>query len=174
MPIPIPMNIKLNCPVCGYKEIVGDICPNCDTDVSLMRILEELPPTVTPRPKKVTRWQLLIAAMILLIGMGLGTGGCWFWLQPHFIVAVNSPNPVVVVQGRWEDPNISSKQTLVAPQLGTYQVQSGEYLSVLAEKFCGKGTSWKVIVGANPQLEGRENHLEVGEKLYIPDCKEKV
>lgn len=35
--------IKLNCPVCEYKEIEGNICPNCDTDISLIRRLYELP-----------------------------------------------------------------------------------------------------------------------------------
>ena len=34
---------KIDCPVCGYQGIEGNICPNCDTDVSLIRSLAELP-----------------------------------------------------------------------------------------------------------------------------------
>jgi hypothetical protein len=37
------MTHLLNCPVCGYKEIEGNTCPNCDADLSLIRSLTELP-----------------------------------------------------------------------------------------------------------------------------------
>lgn len=37
------MNKKLSCPVCDRQEIVESICPNCETDLSPLRMLEELP-----------------------------------------------------------------------------------------------------------------------------------
>ncbi|MDF5722327.1 MAG: hypothetical protein PUP91_17930 [Rhizonema sp. PD37] len=37
------MTTKLNCSVCGYTDIEGNNCPNCDTDLSLLRMLQQLP-----------------------------------------------------------------------------------------------------------------------------------
>ncbi|WP_375479769.1 LysM peptidoglycan-binding domain-containing protein [uncultured Nostoc sp.] len=41
------------------------------------------------------------------------------------------------------------------PKSVTYTVKLGDHLSAIAQKFCGKGTSWQVMVKANPQLKGR-------------------
>ena len=38
------MKQKITCPVCDRKEIDENICPNCETDLSLIRMLMELPP----------------------------------------------------------------------------------------------------------------------------------
>lgn len=46
------MNTKLNCPVCGYQELAGDICPNCDTDISLIRTVHNLVPIEKNHYKK--------------------------------------------------------------------------------------------------------------------------
>jgi hypothetical protein len=37
------MNKKLSCPVCDRQEITESICPNCETDLSALRMLAELP-----------------------------------------------------------------------------------------------------------------------------------
>ena len=37
------MTTKLNCAVCAYTDIDGNICPNCATDLSLIRMLQQLP-----------------------------------------------------------------------------------------------------------------------------------
>ncbi len=33
----------LTCPVCDRPEIADNICPNCETDLTLIRMLVELP-----------------------------------------------------------------------------------------------------------------------------------
>jgi hypothetical protein len=56
------MNTKLNCPVCGYQELAGEIGPNCDTDISLIRTLHNLLPIEENHYKKklvVGLWELL-------------------------------------------------------------------------------------------------------------------
>jgi C4-type Zn-finger protein len=37
------MTTKLTCPVCDRSEITTHICPNCETDLSAIRLLAELP-----------------------------------------------------------------------------------------------------------------------------------
>ena len=56
----------------------------------------------------------------------------------------------------------------------TYTVQTGDALETLAIRFCGNDLDWRDLVIANRSLVGRQNDLEVGEKLNIPtNCKGK-
>ena len=74
------MKTKLNCPVCARPEISGDICPNCETNLSLIRMLTELPvaePTAaTAKPQRpgISTWLLAGAAICLLV-VGIALGG---------------------------------------------------------------------------------------------------
>lgn len=165
------MSIKLNCPVCGYTDIEGNICPNCDTDLSLNRMLQELPRVETRSQAKVAAWQLTAAGIILLIGMGLGAVGCFVFVQPQILTAaVTVPSPVVIITSSPKPTPLVAVKPAKPP---TYIVKSGDNLSAIAEKFCGRGTSWEVMVKVNPQLKGREDDIDVGEILQLP-CKEGV
>jgi len=160
---------KIDCPVCGYKGIEGNSCPNCDNDVSLIRSLAELP----QRPKS---WTTTIAILMLVIGITIGAAGSFFALQTA-IYTVTSPKPTV--------PNVTTNTNLTppvitpvipkpAPQLATYTVKSGDTLSSIAEKFCSKSTDWQLIVDANPELQKRENQLDIDQVLKIPSsCQRK-
>ncbi|MCC5665131.1 LysM peptidoglycan-binding domain-containing protein [Nostoc sp. CHAB 5784] len=144
------MKMKLNCPVCDYQEIEGDICPNCDTDLSVIRMLKELPQVENPlRQVKIVKWQLGVALLLLIIGIGLGVMGSFIFLQPQLhTLTVSSPNPV-------NHAPVTAKEP---PKPITYTVKSGDRLSAIAQQFCGEGTSWQVILKANPQLKGREHY----------------
>ncbi len=166
------MTIKLNCPVCGYTEVEGDNCPNCDTDLSLIRMLQQLPAVETSPSKLNSRWQFLTALLILLIGMGLGVLGSFMFIQPQVITAeVTTSNPVIVATPSPQTP-IVPRVSFGPPQPVTYIVKAGDNLSEIAEKFCGKEVSWQVMLKDNPQLQGRENYIDVGEVFKIPNCKE--
>ncbi|MBD0388511.1 MAG: LysM peptidoglycan-binding domain-containing protein [Nostoc sp. C3-bin3] len=167
------MKIKLNCPVCDYQEIEGDTCPNCDTDLSVIRMLQELPQVENPvRQVKIAKWQLGVALLLLIIGIALGAISSFIFLQPQLhTLTVSSPNPVISDRPK---PSVNTAPVIAKepPKPITYTVKSGDYLSAIAEKFCGKGTSWQVMIKANPQLKGRENDIDVGDVLKIPNCKE--
>jgi hypothetical protein len=167
------MNFKLNCPVCGYQEVAGNTCPNCDTDLSVIQMLQELPSVETLlHPVKIATFPLGIALLMLMIGICLGAGGSFIFQQPQLhTLTVSSSHPVAT-----SPPAIRNTPVVVKtpPKLTTYTVKSGDYLSAIAEKFCGKGTSWQVMLQANPQLKGRENYINVGEVLKIPNCKEQA
>jgi LysM repeat protein len=162
------MSSKLDCPVCGYKEIDSYVCPNCDTDLVLIRMLQGLPeleqPQQKPHSRKIAVWQLVIAAIILLIGMGLGSLGSFLFFQPQQIAAITPNNPVV----------ITSSPAPVTEEPITYTVKLGDSLSLITEQLCAKGTDWQVMVKANPQLKGRENYIDKGEVLKVPNCQEAI
>jgi hypothetical protein len=73
------MSVKINCPVCDRSAIEINICPNCQTDLSLIRMLIELPtlePTTTilssaEPPKNCWSWQNLTLLISILVNLGL-------------------------------------------------------------------------------------------------------
>lgn len=168
------MNIKLNCPVCGYQEIEGNNCPNCDTDFSLTLMLQHLSPAEKLPPRvKVTTWQLGVAFFVLLLGIGLGVLGSFlfFSLQPYTAI-VTAPSPVVISHPSLAPVAIATLESIKPQEPTKYTVKRGDSLTSIAEKFCGQKTSWQVMVKTNPQVKGRENFIDVGEELNEPDCKE--
>jgi hypothetical protein len=152
------MNTQLNCPVCSYQDITGDTCPNCDADLRVIRMLQELP--LVPQP---SLWPLRIALLLLIICIGLGVAMSWIFSSPQFnAVVVSHPHPV--------PQTITPPKPSPAPT--TYTVQPGDNLTAIAQKLCGKDSSWQIMVKSNPQFQGKENYLRVGEVLKIPNCQE--
>jgi hypothetical protein len=69
------MVIKITCPVCDRKEIEENNCPNCETDLSLIRMLLELPLELPNEEKTLginSRLLLLFAIILLSLGVSLG------------------------------------------------------------------------------------------------------
>lgn len=178
------MTHLLNCPVCGYKEIADNTCPNCNAELSLIRSLSELPlssPTVaalltsgvdkeiSSNPLRLPKWQVGLALLILIIGIGLGAVGSFLFLQPQLINnTINSPTPVAIKRDK--TPSVIALP--VKPQQPTqYTVKPGDHLTLITEKFCGKRNSWQLMVEANPQLKPRPNLINVGEVLKLPNCE---
>jgi nucleoid-associated protein YgaU len=163
------MNIKINCPVCGYQDIESNICPNCDTDLVLIRTLQELPEVEKKLLKnKFSDWTLVLALLMLIIGIGLGVGSSFIIMKPRLYNAnISVPDRM---QNRIELPRSKPK---IKPNI--YTVEPGDNLSLIAKKLCGNGNNWQEIVKANPQLESRKNYyIDRGEKLKIPKCQEKT
>ena len=169
------MKPELSCPVCAYTEITGNSCPNCDADLSVIRLLTELPlssllVTQLEQPQiQHARWQLGAALLLLLLGIGLGVSGSLLFFQPSrfFVNAINPAIPVAVKRDRPVTLPIAQK-----PQPLQYTVKSGDNLSTITEQFCGKGKSWQVMLKANPQLNTRPDSIDIGEVLKIPNCEE--
>lgn len=188
------MTHLLSCPVCGYTEIQSNTCPNCDTDLSLIRSLTELPSLEKAggaeeagesggvrRTPKVAIWQIGVALLILIFGIGLGALGSFLFLQPQLIsnkittppVVIKGdkiPNPPAPFPGREKGMDRGGERG-VSPLASQYTVKPGDNLSILTEKFCGKGNSWQAIVKANPQLQSHPNLIDVGEVLKLPNCE---
>jgi hypothetical protein len=58
------MNEPLTCPACQRQQISTATCPNCETDLSALRILAALPPVSTN--KLDYRWLLLGITSVIL------------------------------------------------------------------------------------------------------------
>ena len=71
------MNHQLTCPVCDRSAIEINICPNCQTDLSLIRMLTELPPVevkLAPEPPIATpsfNLQKILLIVSLFLNLGL-------------------------------------------------------------------------------------------------------
>ncbi|MEC4894144.1 MAG: hypothetical protein SAL07_02095 [Oscillatoria sp. PMC 1051.18] len=84
---------KLTCPVCDRPNIEGDICPNCETNLSLVRMLRELPAQKKQIAssqsgfwrsftKKITdlNWLAVgLAILLIIIGISLGFTANFFF-----------------------------------------------------------------------------------------------
>jgi hypothetical protein len=66
------MSTKITCPVCDRSQIEINICPNCQTDLALLRMLTELP-LIQPTESS---WQLTniteIGLLLSLLFLGWG------------------------------------------------------------------------------------------------------
>ena len=174
------MTSELSCPVCDYTEIAGNSCPNCDTDLSLIRLLTELPlsspqATVVEKPQpqqKFAGWQLGAALLILMLGIGLGAMGSFLFLGRSHLFTNNvdsSRRPIASKSDRAAAPPIAQKT--VSQQPTQYTVKLGDNLTGITEQFCGKGKSWQLMVKANPQLNTRPDLINVDEVLKLPNCE---
>lgn len=176
-------SIRLNCPVCGYQDLQKSICPNCDTDVSLLRSLLELPILEdanvaaieniqsVPKESKLPKiWLLVLLGIAIGFVMGGWTGYSMFQstLISQIPEKVAQPTPPEVISS----PVVTPSPKTLLPR--TYTVQTGDALEALALRFCENDLAWRDWVNANPSLVGRKDELEVGEKLKIPEnCKGK-
>lgn len=67
------MNKTITCPVCDRSAIEISICPNCQTDLSLIWMLSELP-AIEPikSNNEWSKWSIgILISAILLLGWGL-------------------------------------------------------------------------------------------------------
>jgi len=175
--------ITIKCPVCDRPEVEGNICPNCETDLSTLRMLEELPTATVEtvvQPAKnsaVPLWLFIsVGVAFLFFGIGLGIAGNAFWIAqnssppPTPSLAVTSPSPVPSPPLENKTQNTNSHSCLGF----NYTVKPGDSLSLIASKFYGNSELLSLIAAKNSVLKGRENSLKVGEQLCIPNLEEGI
>jgi hypothetical protein len=162
------MSINLICPVCDRPDIESDICPNCETNLSTFRILAELPIVESKKALGSTMkiWLLsgILAAFVL--GMSLGaTGGSLLSKQPLPPTATSMPGSITT-----NIPAKSIQATSLNPCVDNfyYTVQQGDSLRRIARHFYGDRQKSQLIIQHNLQLKGRENDIDLNEKLLIP------
>ncbi|PLZ91857.1 hypothetical protein CEN44_07525 [Fischerella muscicola CCMEE 5323] len=100
--------------------------------------------------------------------MGLGGLGSFLFLHTQTLTAtVTPPSSVVIATPSLQATPIPAAVPAKLLKPATYTVKSGDNLSFLAKKFCGRGTPWQVMVKANPHLKGREDYIDIGEVSNI-------
>lgn len=175
------MSVKLTCPVCDRSQIETNTCPNCETDLSTYRMLAQLPVETHTELKESKRnisiWLPIgVAILFLLLGIGLGFAGNSVIArqqQQTTPTSTNVSNPVpetvspTVVQKSQEVEKSESKSCGGF----NYVVRKGDSLSLIASRFYGDSNSWSRIIDANPVLKGRENSIEIGKLLLVPNLE---
>jgi LysM domain len=162
------MSINLICPVCDRPDVEGDICPNCETNLSTFRILAELP-IVEPKKALGSTMKIWLLSGILtafVLGMSLGAaGGSLLSKQPLLPTATSIAGSTTA-----NIPAKSTQATSFNPCVDNfyYTVQQGDSLQRIARQFYGDRQKSKLIIQHNPQLKGRENDIDLHEKLLMP------
>lgn len=162
---------KLTCPVCDRTEIEENICPNCETDLSTIRMLKELPflenKPESDNNKKLIYVLLILVLMAIIVGSFSG-----------YLIAKNNYNASLqaIKQEQNEQVNKVDNVEESKPKLNwcggfNYQIKSGDSLYMLALRFYGNGKAWHLITEANPSITSPQN-LEVGQVILIPNLVE--
>lgn len=157
---------KINCPVCQRSNVEGNVCPNCETDLSSLRLLMELSPVVDNRTAN--RRGLLLGLALLLLISGIFLGAIASNLFPRSLLPVTESSPVTPPVGELIEPSKQLTKTVCVDGFN-YRVRAGDSLSRIAQRFYGDESLLSPILEANPLLLDRPDSLEVGEKLFIPN-----
>lgn len=175
------MTTTLICPVCKYSEVETNCCPKCETDISVMRMVIELPTSgvvesQTSEQEPKIWWPIALAILILILGISLGAVSTYlvYNLQPSLGTNIeqNQLSSPVLRSPEVETSQPTIKNKNKADSGFYYTVRRGDSVSLVAWRFYGNGKLAPLIVNANPFLKGRESALEVGEVLFVPNLQE--
>ena len=182
------MTIKLTCQVCQHPNIEGNSCPNCETDLTLIRMLMELPvvegETVlsqsTDRP--VDRYRNN-AFVFLLTGLILGVI-CAFAFStysssrtqiathPTPTLTTSIPSSIPIASSPIPSVTPPEQSAEVSPATCTgfrYIVRPGDSLTLIAWRLYGDANLWTRIAEVNPKVRDQGDILETGEAVLVPD-----
>jgi hypothetical protein len=176
---------NLTCPVCERSQLEQNICPNCETDLSIYGMLLNLPRQTLEeveqqKLKPIILIWLPVAILFLLLGLSLGFASNLIIFRQQPPIAQSSTQVTVSL------PEVKPDQ-LVAPKMAempkkvepeaiacggfNYVVRRGDSLSLIASRLYGDRNLWSLIKQANPSLKNRESAIAVGELLFIPNLK---
>ncbi|HLP87985.1 MAG TPA: LysM peptidoglycan-binding domain-containing protein [Nostocaceae cyanobacterium] len=163
------MKAELTCPVCDRSEITTDICPNCETDLTLVRMLAEL----TPSQPQINQSKSLFYRVILILCLGICLGVAGNFVVAKLPITANiAPTPTSVVIPNLSTPKPTKVENKINPCTGNfyYKVKSGDYPWLIAKNFYGNGELNDKITQANPRIKNKD--LVVGDILIIPSLEE--
>lgn len=162
------MNTKISCPVCDRPEIEGNICPNCETDLSLVRMLGELPEQEEKSPVKINL-NMTEIIVIIIIAISFIFGVSTVFLAKEKVVKPPVEKPEIV-KNEPEKPVAKTAEKACLSGFN-YTVKRGDSLFLIANKFYGDSNLINLIIEKNSKLKGMENQLEIGDKLLIPNVE---
>lgn len=179
------MTTKITCQVCQHPNIEDNTCPNCETDLTLIRMLIELPAqdesALSPSAISPAYPRRKQALLFLLAGLILGIIGSFAFSTyssspPQLAARSTSMLPAL-------DPSltlIASSPSITPPEPGIeaspatctgfrYIVRPGDSLTLIAWRLYGDADRWVRIAEVNPKVRDRGNALEIGEEVLVPN-----
>ncbi len=153
----------MNCPVCDRPNVKGDVCPNCDTDLSLIRKLQSLPPVPSRIPVGIATGAI---ALLFIFGVAFGVvGHATYASQPQ-------PMPIAEISDTVSDFDIEFEIPNESCGGFYYRVRPGDSLALIALRFYGNAKWRSPLVQANPKLRDRPNLLKPREIVFVPNLVE--
>ncbi|WP_081599383.1 LysM peptidoglycan-binding domain-containing protein [Prochlorothrix hollandica] len=192
------MTIKITCPVCQHPNIEDNTCPNCETDLTLIRMLMELPSVpqildsqiskeaalpLSPDRSHKRHWSNAFVFLLTGIILGiLGSAAIGFYSSRNLISTRPTPMltpPIANPISPSPVPSVmplklsESEQRIKTNTCDGFQyfVRPGDSLTLVAWKFYGDADRWVQIVEANPTISKQVNVLEIGDVLLIPNSE---
>ncbi len=165
------MNTKITCPVCGRSAIEGNVCPNCETDLSLIRMLVDLPEeTPNTMPNSLKFLGVSLAIFLFILGLSLGGSASYLMSKNQQEVPISS---VVNSSSSSTVQKINKYSTQLSDFSCVdgfyYTVKKGDYLLKIIQIFYGDSDNLSLLLDNNPKLIRRKNKLEIGEIIFIPN-----
>lgn len=172
------MKPQIQCCVCDYPDVIDDRCPNCETDLSLVRTLMNLPRTSSPSLSN-GRLVLIICLVILLV-----LGGIELFIGSISLHQSSVPLKVTISRAedlllltsekrsQWLAEIASTDQNLMSCGGFNYTIRQNDTLFKLSNVFYGDDIFWNYILAVNPALKDRFNQLNIGETVFIPNRKD--
>lgn len=183
---------SLSCPVCGNPDVQKSKCSNCGTDLSVYRMLAELPPQeakAVANQKVSRRWIAVTLGLVLVIG--ITNPFLWGYGRELLISQLNTQvaerqqeitgklSRISQQQQELSEmlEEVAREQDLISTLQGDiegcggfyYTIERGDTLTGIANRFYGDRGNLELITNNNSQLEGRLSQLEVGEVIFIPN-----
>lgn len=146
-----------NCPVCGWRPVNRELCPNCDSDLGpVIRALEDLSQTQfleRQRRAKSRRLMIVLPTLAFIAGISL--------------MAVMRPGPPEHKLSFSPPPSPAAAGPVVTGYKPVpYTVRPGDSLWLIARRAYGNGALWPKLVEQNPGLAMRRL-LRAGERIEL-------
>ncbi|QDZ40262.1 LysM peptidoglycan-binding domain-containing protein [Euhalothece natronophila Z-M001] len=183
---------SLSCPVCGHPDVQESKCSNCGTDLSVYRMLAELPSQEANAVEtQKLPWRWITVALGLILVVGITSPVLWAYGRELLISQLNSrvaeqqqeiTGKLSRISQQQQElsemlEEVAREQNLISTLQGDfegcggfyYTIERGDTLTGIARRFYGDTGSLELITSKNPQLEGQLNELEIGEVIFIPN-----
>lgn len=172
--------ISVTCPVCDYPSVQSTTCPNCGTDLSVLKMvvaLEPVLPTIAAKPSTSRRKLILISIGSALLGIVFGVSVQSLFNQ-SWITSTNSPSAPLTqpetqtnAQLKQAQKTIQRLQVQVKEKEHIYRVKPGDSLAKISKKVYGNLESINLILESNPRLKSNPNEIYTGELIDLSLAK---
>ncbi|GAA1429354.1 BTAD domain-containing putative transcriptional regulator [Microlunatus lacustris] len=150
----------------AWGVLVLSVLAELVTVVTRSRVRVRLPGLAGPQ-------RMVAGLVVAVLSLAVAPAVPHLGLPPP-VAQAQVPRPVAspVDQHRTPEAPARATPTVADPSAVVHEVQAGDDLWTLAERYYGNGPDWRRIAAANPdRLTGGPDRLEVGWRLQVPGVR---